>query len=169
MVNTNHFLSNIVPLREKLLATAIRLMQNEEDAEDAVQEALLRLWKMQRELDKVINPGAFAMQTVKNICIDRLRIRKEQTNVDDFLLENNSDTPYLYVEQKDTVAIVQKIIDHLPELQKIIIRMRDIEGYDLQEIADIVQTQVSAVAMNLSRARKKVREQLFKIMHHGIH
>ncbi|MDR1527895.1 MAG: RNA polymerase sigma factor [Dysgonamonadaceae bacterium] len=161
------FKLNIVPLRQKLFITAFRLMQNEEDAEDAVQETLLRLWNMRQELDAVVNPGAFAMQTVKNICIDRLRIRKEQLNIDDSLLGNNNETPYLQTERNDTVAIVRQLIERLPELQRIIIRMRDIEGYELQEIADITQTQVSAVSMNLSRARKKIREQLIKRMHYG--
>jgi RNA polymerase sigma-70 factor (ECF subfamily) len=168
MIQLEHFQSNILPLREKLLITAIRLMQNEEDAEDAVQETLLRLWKMRRELETVVNPAAFAMQILKNICIDRLRTQKEQTNVDDFLFVTNNDTPYSYAEQKDTTALIRQIIEHLPGLQQTIIRMRDIEGYELQEIADITQTHVSAVTMNLSRARKKIREQLTQIMHHGI-
>ena len=158
------FKLNIIPLRQKLFITAFRLMQNEEDAEDAVQETLLRLWNMREQLDAVVNPGAFAMQTTKNICIDRLRAQKDQVNAEDFLFGSDSETPYLQAERNDTVAIVRQIIEQLPELQKLIIRMRDIEGYELQEIADITQTQVSAVSMNLSRARKKVREELVRIM-----
>jgi RNA polymerase sigma-70 factor (ECF subfamily) len=169
MIKTEHFQFDIVPLRERLLLAANRLMQNEEDAEDAVQETLLRLWKMRRDLSHVVNPEAFAMQILKNNCIDRLRIRKEQTNVDDFLLESNSETPYLRVEQKDTNDFIRQIIAHLPTLQQTVIRMRDVEGYELQEIAAITQTHVSAVTVNLSRARKKIREQLIQIMHHGIH
>ena len=162
------FKLNIVPLRQKLFITAFRLMQNEEDAEDVVQETLLRLWNMREQLDRVVNPGAFAMQTVKNLCIDRIRTQKEQVNADDFWIETNNETPYLQTERKDTMAIVRKIIEQLPELQRLIIRMRDIEGYELQEIADIVQTQVSAVSMNLSRARKKVKEQLMRIMNYKL-
>ncbi|MDR2804694.1 MAG: sigma-70 family RNA polymerase sigma factor [Dysgonamonadaceae bacterium] len=161
------FKLNIISQRQKLFFTAFRFMQNEEDAEDAVQETLLRLWSMRQELDTVVNPGAFAMQTVKNICIDRIRTRKEQVDIENFSVGSDTDTPYLQAERNDTVAIVRQIIEHLPELQKIIIRMRDIEGYELQEIADLIQTQVSAVSMNLSRARKKVREQLMKRMYYG--
>jgi RNA polymerase sigma-70 factor (ECF subfamily) len=161
------FKSDIVPLQQKLLATAFRLLQNEEDAEDTVQETLLRLWNMRRELDTVLNPAAFAMQITKNSCIDRLRNRKEQTNVTDFLFGSNNETPYLQAERQDMVRLVRQIVEHLPETQKMIIRLRDIEGYELQEIADITQTQVGAVCMNLSRARKKVREQLLKYMQYG--
>ena len=163
-----YFQLNIVPLRQKLFITACRLMQNEEDAEDAVQETLLRLWNMREQLDRVDNSGAFAMQIVKNICIDRLRTQKEQVDAADFCLEADSETPYLQTERNDTAAIIRKIIERLPELQKLIIRMRDVEGYELQEIADITQTQVSAVSMNLSRARKKVREQWMKITNYEL-
>jgi RNA polymerase sigma-70 factor (ECF subfamily) len=162
------FQSDILPLRQKFLVTAMGLMHKEEDAEDAVQETLLRLWNMREQLDELVSPGAFAMQIVKNICIDRLRTQRKQANIEDFPFETNSETPYLHAERSDTAAIVRQIIEHLPELQKIIIRMRDIEGYELQEIADITQTQVSAVSMNLSRARKKVREQLIKMINYKI-
>ena len=168
MMQIEYFKLNIVPLRQKLFITASRLMQNEEDAEDAVQETLLRLWNMREQLDAVVNPGAFVMQTAKNICIDRLRAQKEQVSAEDFWFGSDNETPYLQAERNNTLAIVHQIIEHLPELQKLIIRMRDIEGYELQEIADITQTQVSAVSMNLSRARKKVREQLIKITNYEL-
>ncbi|GHT26780.1 hypothetical protein AGMMS4957_22200 [Bacteroidia bacterium] len=64
------------------------------------------------------------------------------------------------------MALVKQIIEHLPELQRQIIRMRDVEGYELQEIADITATQITAVTVNLSRARKKVRETYLKIMNY---
>jgi RNA polymerase sigma-70 factor (ECF subfamily) len=164
---SEHFKYDIISLRQKLLITALRLMQNEEDAEDAVQETLLRMWNIRQEMDTVVNPAAFAMQTLKNICIDRLRTRREQADIEDSLMVESFETPYRQMERNDMAGIVSRIIESLPELQKIIIRMRDIEGYELQEIAGIVQIHVSAVRMNLSRARKRVREQLIKIMNYG--
>ncbi|GHT61677.1 DNA-directed RNA polymerase sigma-70 factor [Bacteroidia bacterium] len=158
------FKTDIISLRQKLFLFALKYLQNEEDAEDAVQETLLRLWKIRDQLDKVSSPGAFAMQTLKNICIDRLRIAKEHTEINDFYPGANDDTPYSVMERKDTVALVKKIIENLPELQRTIIHLRDVEGYELQEIADITGTQVGAVTVNLSRARKKVRDTVCKIM-----
>jgi RNA polymerase sigma-70 factor (ECF subfamily) len=162
------FKSEIIPLRQQLVFTAFKWLQNEEDAEDVVQEVLLRLWNIREQLDGIVNPGAFAMQITKNSCIDHLRIRKEKTQADDFYLGANLETPHAGMERKDAIAWVKQIIEHLPELQKIIIRMRDLEGYELQEIAEITGTQVSAVTVNLSRARKKVREQLGKIMNYKL-
>jgi RNA polymerase sigma-70 factor (ECF subfamily) len=158
------FQSDIIPLRQTLYLAALKWLQQEEDAEDVVQETLLRMWNIREQLDEVDNPAAFAMQTAKNICFDRLRAYKETTEADDFYLGANYETPYSEMERKDTVALVKEIIDRLPELQKMIIRMRDIDGYKLQEIAEITGTQISAVTVNLSRARKKVRDQFGKIM-----
>jgi RNA polymerase sigma-70 factor (ECF subfamily) len=160
------FKSDIIPLRQTLFLAALKYLQQEEDAEDVVQETLLRMWNIREQLGTIANPAAFAMQTTKNICFDRLRAYKEKTEVDDFYLGAETETPHSKMEKKDAVLLVKEIIGHLPELQKIIIQMRDVEGYELQEIADITGTQVSAVTVNLSRARKKVREQFVKIMNY---
>jgi RNA polymerase sigma-70 factor (ECF subfamily) len=162
------FKTDIISLRQKLFLFALKYLQNEEDAEDAVQETLLRLWKIRDQLDKVSSSGAFAMQTLKNICIDRLRTAKEHTEINDFYLGANGDTPYSTMERKDTVALVKKIIENLPELQRTIIHLRDVEGYELQEIADITGTQVGAVTVNLSRARKRVRDTVCKITNYEL-
>jgi RNA polymerase sigma-70 factor (ECF subfamily) len=162
------FKTDIISLRQKLFLLALKYLQNEEDAEDAVQETLLRLWKIRDQLDNVSSSGAFAVQTLKNICIDRLRTAKEHTEISDFYLRADGDTPYSTVERNDTVALVKKIIESLPELQRLIIQLRDVEGYELQEIADITGTQVGAVTVNLSRARKKVRDTFVRIMNYKL-
>jgi RNA polymerase sigma-70 factor (ECF subfamily) len=158
------FKSDIIPLRDTLFRTAVRYLQQEEDAEDVVQETLLRMWKIRKQLDTVVNPAGFVMQTTKHICLDRLKLSKEKTDADDFHLGATSETPYSQLEKQDAVALVKEIIEHLPGLQKLIIQMRDVDGYELQEIADITDTQLSAVTVNLSRARKKVREHYLKVM-----
>jgi RNA polymerase sigma-70 factor (ECF subfamily) len=167
-MKVERFKSDIIPLRQTLLLTALKYLQQEEDAEDVVQETLLRLWNIREQLDSVVNPGAFAMQITKNSCIDRLRTAKEKTEADDFYLGADRNTPYFYLEQNDSVSIVKGIIEQLPGLQKMIIRMRDVEGYELQEIAEITGTQVGAVTVNLSRARKKVREEFMRIMNYKL-
>jgi RNA polymerase sigma-70 factor (ECF subfamily) len=157
------FKSNIIPLRQSLFLVALKMLQNREDAEDAVQETLLRLWNIRRRLDTVSNTAAFAMQTAKNICIDRLRTDRQTTEISDFHLGANEKTPHLQTETKDLITIIQTIIEKLPELQKITIKMRDIDGYEIEKIAEITGTNISAVRMNLSRARKKVKECFMKI------
>lgn len=153
------FKTTMLPMRTKLLIVANKmLLQYNEDAEDAVQETYLRLWSHRSQLSTHPNPQAFAMQTLKNICIDKIRKEKNNIALDKISLSGDDKTPYLQVEERNSANIIKQIIDTLPELQRRIIHMRDIEEYELQEIADIVGSEVTAVRVNLSRARKKVRD-----------
>ncbi|MDR1683508.1 MAG: sigma-70 family RNA polymerase sigma factor [Candidatus Symbiothrix sp.] len=160
------FKKEIIPLRQKLLAFSLKMLENKDDAEDAVQEAFLKLWNIRGQLQTIEEPDAFAMQTAKNICIDKLRSRKDTVDVSDIYMEVAGNNPHKEVENADAVAIIRRIIENLPELQRLIIRMRDIEDYELSEIAEIMGTQIAAVTMNLSRARKKVRERFLKAMNY---
>ncbi len=162
-MDLEQFKSDIIPLRTKMISLARKLMENDTDAEDIVQETLLRLWNIRIQLNSVANPAGFAMQITKNICIDKLRIQKTNIDIDTFPIGISEETPYIHMENTDAINIIGKIIEKLPELQRQIIHMRDIEGYELEEIATITGTHVSAVTMNLSRARKKVRDQFISM------
>ncbi|WP_165041722.1 RNA polymerase sigma factor [Dysgonomonas sp. ZJ709] len=161
----------VMPLREKMHFFARSMLANDIDAEDAVQETYLRLWNVRLQLDDHPNPHGFAMQTLKNICIDKLRADRPKLSLDNVQIAEGSINPYTYTEQSDTVEIIRKIIDSLPELQRRIMLMRDIEGYELSEIADITGSEPTAVRVNLSRARKRVRDiyiDMNKIRQQGI-
>jgi RNA polymerase sigma-70 factor (ECF subfamily) len=135
----------------------------EQEAEDAVQEVLLKLWHTRDSLDKYDSPAAFATTVTKNHCLDRLKIKNRQDSLDEsYYTRAGTDNPYLQLERKNTEEILQKIIENLPALQQAIIKMKDIDEYEVEEIAEITGTKVEAVRVNLSRARKKVREEYIK-------
>jgi RNA polymerase sigma-70 factor (ECF subfamily) len=157
------FKSEVVSIRSKLINQARNMLANEDDAEDAVQETFLKLWNVRTQLGQHPNIAGFAMQTLKNVCIDRLRAERYHDRLDDVSIAGNSTTPYTYTEQNDSVSIIRHIIDSLPETQQQIIRMRDVEGYELEEIADITGVNPAAVRVNLSRARKTVRDKFINI------
>jgi len=158
------FKITVLPLREKLLNVSRRITEDRVDAEDIVQESLLKLWLMRSELDRYASVEAFAVQMVKNLSIDHLRARHlESFPLEKLSLDSGGRSPDEQLEQEDAVAYVRVLISRLPSLQQTIIRMKDIEGYELQEIADITDTQVEAVRVNLSRARKKIREQFLQL------
>lgn len=148
----------VMPLREKLQGFARNMLSNEFEAEDAVQEAFLKLWNARQQLENHPNIGGFAMQTLKNVCIDKLRSERNKTSIDSIKCHDNGINPLEYTEQKDSINIIKNIISHLPNTQRIIITMRDIEGYELNEIAEIIGSDSSAIRVNLSRARKSVRD-----------
>jgi RNA polymerase sigma-70 factor (ECF subfamily) len=106
-------------------------------------------------------PAGYAMQTLRNYCLDKLRTEKQTVDTSETPIADK-DTPYLSVERNDAAALIRQIIAALPPLQKMIIEMRDIEGYELEEIASATGTQVSAVTVNLSRARKTVRDRFIQ-------
>ncbi|MDR1089631.1 MAG: sigma-70 family RNA polymerase sigma factor [Prevotella sp.] len=158
------FKSNVIPLREKLQSFAGSILPNDFEAQDAVQETFLRLWNVRSQLENHPNIGGFAMQTLKNICIDKLRSTRYKLSNGATDISDNTLTPYQYTEQKNEIAIIRRIIDTLPPTQRMIIMMRDVEGYELDEIAEITGSDSNAIRVNLSRARKAVRDKFMNLV-----
>jgi len=153
-----------LPVRDNLFLTACRILENRDDAEDAVQETMIRLWNLRDDLGKYDNLIALAMTITKNQCIDKIRSRAKTVSIEqDVYRRAGPDNPYLRLERKNTEEVVKAIIKDLPALQKAIITMKDIEGYELSEIAEITGGNVEAIRVNLSRARKKVREAFVRL------
>jgi len=157
------FKAEILPIRDRLFHVAKKILVEEQEAEDAVQEVLLKLWHTSDSLDKYENPAAFATTVTKNLCLDRLKVKNRQESLDEtYYLRAGTDNPYMQLERKNSEEVLKEIIDSLPQLQQIIIKMKDVEEYEVEEIAEITGTKVEAVRVNLSRARKKVREEYIK-------
>jgi len=157
------FKIEILPMKHKLYRLAIRLLQNVPEAEDVVQEIFLRLWARKDKLNEYRSVEAFAMTMTKNLCLDKLKSKRSKT--DEFNEEHDlriEITPYSEMEKGDAYKKVKKLIDQLPEQQKLIIQLRDIEGYDYEEIAEIMNLSENTIRVNISRARKKVRDTMIK-------
>lgn len=119
---------------------------------------------MRDALDQYRSVEALAVTMTKNLTLDKIKLRKPQGDEQDLLrIETETRNPALLLEQQDAVACIRRLIEQLPTLQQTIIRMKDVEGYELAEIAAITGTQIEAVRSNLSRARKKVREHYLAI------
>lgn len=153
------FKIQVLPLRGKMNGFAKKLLSDSADAEDAVQEVMMKLWDKRQQLDDCRNIEAFVMTMTRHTCIDMIRLRKNNTVYpeDVQLVDTGHSLEYLY-ELKDEVEIIRHIIEMLPELQRITIRMKDVDGYENEEIAQITGSNVETVRSNLSRARKKVRD-----------
>lgn len=153
------FKITVLPLRAKLLNYARKLTDEPEDAEDAVQEVLLRLWNKRLELEQYRNIEAFAMTLTHNICIDMWRCKcNDNLSLDIVQAASPTGTPERLLEIKDEIHLMHEIIHSLPNLQRTIMQMKDIEGYETDEIAEITGCGPEAIRSNLSRARKKVRD-----------
>lgn len=159
------FIQTIVPLREKLSVYASRYLADREDIEDAVQETFIRLRNVRDKLSFYLSKEALAKTILKNICLDKLREHKYNFSPLDAVreLQDKEEDPYQLLETRNKVEVVKLIISTLPSLQQMVIRMKDIEGYEVDEIAEIMDCKETAVMVTLSRARKRVREEYMKI------
>ena len=168
-MNQSDFLKVVLPFKDKVFRLAKRLLVSREEAEDATQELIFKLWRNKEKLSGYKNVEAFAMTMTKNYCYDRLK-SKQASNLT--LVHSNYKEKETSLDKKvehnDSVSLVHKLIEKLPEQQKTIIQLRDIEEYDYDEIAKMLNMNNTAVRVNLSRARKAIREKLTNTHNYGI-
>ncbi len=165
----SEFLNTVLPFKDKVFRLAKRLLVATDEAEDATQELYLKLWKNKNKLEQYKNVEAFAMTMTKNYCLDQLKAKRSNNlTLVHSNYKDNSISLQREIELKDSVSKVHELIERLPEKQKIIIQLRDVENYEYEEIGKILDLQPTAVRVALSRARKTIREQLIKQHNYGI-
>ncbi|MBT4679351.1 MAG: RNA polymerase sigma factor [Flavobacterium sp.] len=168
-MNQSDFLKVVLPFKDKVFRLAKRFLVSTEEAEDATQELIFKLWKNKDKLANYRNIEAFAMTMTKNYCYDRLK-SKQASNLK--LIHSNYKEKETSLDKKleymDSVRKVHLLIENLPDQQKLIIQLRDIEQYDFEEICSMLQMKPTAVRVSLSRARKTIREQLTKQHNYGV-
>ena len=158
-MDPKQFNTQILSLSDRLFRLAKSILRNAEAAQDAVQDLNMKLWEKRSALDEIENMPAFTMKSMRNLCLDTIRQQREEDELP-VEIEFTEPNPYQQTEQKDLVKRIRDMIDDLPELQRTVIRMRDVEGMELSEIADITSLSENAVTVNLSRARQKIREKI---------
>jgi RNA polymerase sigma-70 factor (ECF subfamily) len=165
----SEFLNTVMPFKDKVYRLAKRLLVSSEEAEDATQELFMKLWNRKDKLSSYKSVDAFAMTMTKNYCFDRLK-SKQASNLS--LIHSNYKENGTSLDRKtelnDSVSIVHQLIAKLPENQRIIIQLRDVEEYEYEEISKVLDIKPTAVRVALSRARKTIREQLIKQHNYGI-
>lgn len=156
-MDQDQFWLMIGPLNSNLFGFALRMLNDRPLAEDALQDVLEKLWKMRKRLDSNNNVKSFAMTVMKNKCIDL--IRKEGRYI-----ESNEPEVQMTVESNyehiDMIEQLKKRMNLLPTNQKLIVELKDFQGFSYEEIEEITQMSVNTLRVNLSRARKKLTEPL---------
>ena len=162
------FLNTILPCKDTLYRLAKRLLVSSDEAEDAVQEVFLKLWKVRDKIDNYRSPEAFAVTMTKNYCLDRLKSKQASNLKIVHSNYKNSENIERAIEANEGVELLTKIMKTLPEKQKMIMQLRDIEQFEFAEISQMLEINETAIRVALSRARKVVREQLIKQYSYGI-
>lgn len=162
------FIATVLPYKDTLYRIAKRLLVSKDEAEDAVQEVFLKLWKGKNSIKNYRNPQAFAVTMTKNYCLDRLKSKQAGNLKIVHTNFQNRDNLEKRIEANDGVSMVFKIMETLPEQQKLVLQLRDVEQFEFAEIAQMLDSNETAVRVNLSRARKAVRDQLINNYNYGV-
>ena len=153
------FRNNILPLCDKLFRLALSITGNKQDAEDVVQDTLFKIWKKNNEWDSIANIEAYCFQSTRNIAIDKLALKDNQSES----WAENDDCPESgpsiqeRLEQEEQLKMLDDFIAKLPEKQRTIFQLREIEGLSYKEIADILTVSEEQVKVNLFRSRQKLK------------
>lgn len=146
-------------LKDQLYRFAFSILNSKEEAQDAVQEIVLRLWLQRKKLNKEKNIASYCMTMLRNYCIDQLRKQKQfQVFQQNHQLESIEKST---LEQLDLVEQIRQQLTRLPEQQQLALRLKDFQGLEYTEIAQIMQLPVNAVRVHVSRGRKRLY-QIFK-------
>ena len=163
------FRNHVLPLKNELYRLALRITQDSAEAEDVVQETMIKVWNRRDKWDEIESIEAFCLTICRNMAVDRTRqASKKNISIDkcSSLLSPTPNssllTPHSSLltpeEQKDRMKIVKDLIDGLPEKQRTAIHLRDIEGKSYKEIADIMEINEQQVKTNIFRARQTIKE-----------
>ena len=155
------FKAEVFCWKDLLYRLALRLLNNASEAEDAVQHTMMNMWQRKDELDKIENVKSFVIKVLKNDCLNRLKkVKTIERHQGQF---GKMQSLYMEVSNGNMIAIIKEEINKLPEKQRLIIQLSDVEGFDAKEIAGIMDIDEGAVRTNLSRARQKVKMQIIKL------
>lgn len=159
------FKTKVLPISKKLLRFATHFLKDEDDAKDVVQDIFLKLWQKKDELAKIENIEAFAMRMTRNRCLDVIRANKVvpiDAKTDRKLKEETVDVHSKF-ELRESANQIKMLINRLPDIQRTVMHLRDIEQLTYEEIEEATDIKVNAIRVNLSRARKKVRDEFLKL------
>lgn len=156
------FKETFFPLKDKLFRFARQFVHRDDEAADIVQDTFLKLWVKRNSFGEIRNHETFAMTMVKNASIDRLRKRKN-LRLDELKMEPEfKHTPLDSLTQSEAYEQILQAMKYLSEQQQMLLNLRDIEGYEYDEIAEISGLSINTIRVNISRARNTIKEKILK-------
>lgn len=168
-MNSQEFVRLINPFKDKVYRLAKRLLVSAEEAEDATQEVMMRLWNKNDSLEQYNSVEALAMTITKNYCLDQLKSKRaSQLTLEHHQYADKQAGVLRHIEANDDLQWIERGLNVLPEQQKLIIQLREVEQYEFSEIAQILDMNETAIRVALSRGRKAIREYMIKTHQYGI-
>jgi RNA polymerase sigma factor (sigma-70 family) len=165
------FRNDVLPLKNTLYRLALRLTLNSAEAEDIVQDTLIKVWNRRDSWDQIESIEAFSLKICRNLSLDRIKKQDNQnSSLDDANMEkpDRSSNPYEQMIQRDRVELVRKLVDELPEKQRSCMQLRDFEGKPYKEIASILDITEEQVKVNIFRARQTIKQRFQQLDNYGL-
>ena len=165
------FRNDVLPLKNALYRLALRITLNRAEAEDIVQDTLMKVWNRRERWDEIDSIEAFCMTICRNLALDRMRkMDNHNSSLEDNLHETPSATrnPYEEMNQKDRIQLVRRLVDSLPEKQRTCMQLRDFEGKSYKEVAEILQISEDQVKVNIFRARQTIKQRFKELDDYGL-
>lgn len=165
------FRNDILPMKNNLYRLALRITCNNAEAEDVVQDTLIKVWNRRERWDEIESMEAFCMTICRNLALDKI---KKMGNQHDSLDDNQQDrpsalnNPYEEMNQKDRIQLVRRIVDELPEKQRTSIQLRDFEGKSYKEVAEIMLISEDQVKINIFRGRQTIKQRFKELDDYGL-
>jgi len=167
-VKTISFQSDILPLKNELYRMALRITMNAADAEDVVQETMMKVWNRRDQWDQIESIEAFCLTICRNLSLDKVRRMDNQTQSLDAAYDPKdqgvASNPEEQAIQSDRVRLVRQMINQLPEKQRSCMQLRDMEGKSYKDIATILDITEEQVKVNIFRARQTIREKFKRFL-----
>lgn len=160
-----------MPLKNQLFRLALRITLNRFEAEDIVQDTLIKVWNRRSDWEDIDSIEAFSLTICRNLSLDRIKKKENDNNS----LEDvkgveplSSSNPQDRMIQADRVNLIRQIVDSLPEKQRSCMQLRDFEGKSYKEIAVILDITEEQVKVNIFRARQAVKQRYLKLDNYGL-
>jgi len=161
-MNAEKFKEIFLPYHQKLYRIAYRMLQDQNNAQDILQEAYIKLWEKRGELREINNTESFAVVVLKNMCLDFLRKPKHETREQYNMEPASYSSLSEQMDMKEKLNKVEQIINNLPEQQRLVMMLKHWDDYSDKEIEEITGLNAVNIRVILSRARKVVKEQFKK-------
>jgi RNA polymerase sigma-70 factor (ECF subfamily) len=165
------FESRVLPVKNKIFRFAFRLLGSSEEAKDVVQEVFIKVWNGREQMGSIENMEAWCMRITRNLSLDRIRASQRKATDpinENFEIRLDALSPHEKAEHTESMQRINQLIAQLPEKQRQVMHLRDIEGYSYNEICEMLEIDMSQVKVNLFRARNAVREKFVKINAYGL-
>lgn len=165
------FRNDVLPLKDTLYRLALRITLDTAEAEDIVQETLIKVWNRRDSWEEIDSIEAFALTICRNLALDYVKSQEAQNpSIDEkpFERADSASSPFDDAQQNDRLQLVRNLVNALPEKQRSCMQLRDFEGKSYKEIADIMQIPENQVKVNIFRARQTIKQRFEKYEHYGL-